>query len=399
LKEQDLENYMKIYQSTSKENAEKINEIYNNTDWATRDPKTVRQTIENVFPGKFSKAEFDYAEALRGMGKTTDETLNKMSDAYYKFKQAEESVLSNTRRIRIRLSGLVAGDENSPSGTSEKKEQEIIYQKESIGYYEKEIALLKEKQKLLTDPKDIYQNKLEVEIKQDLLDQLTSELKLLESISAVKSKTKPVSELIDEAKSKLGFNESQGLIITPKMQAQIDDSNLRIQAQNAAEEFAKSFNDSLNQSLKSGITDLITQMATDIGTLLSNTDISMNSGKEFGLSILQTVGKFMQTMGGLLIAYAVQMGIFTSALSNPASWPIALAAGVAMVAAGSAISGYAKKGLSKSSATTSSSASGYSNYSTSTGSNLLNGNVTFELQGTKLVGVLNNTNNKTRISR
>jgi hypothetical protein len=140
-------------------------------------------------------------------------------------------------------------------------------------------------------------------------------------------------------------------------------------------------------------------MATDIGTLLSNTDISMNSGKEFGLSILQTVGKFMQTMGGLLIAYAVQMGIFTSALSNPASWPIALAAGVAMVAAGSAISGYAKKGLSKSSATTSSSASGYSNYSTSTGSNLLNGNVTFELQGTKLVGVLNNTNNKTRISR
>ena len=77
--------------------------------------------------------------------------------------------------------------------------------------------------------------------------------------------------------------------------------------------------------------------------------------------------------------------------------PLALGIGIALVAAGSAISGLAKKGVSGSAHSTA--ASGYSNYSQSNASAALSGNVVFELEGTKLRGALNNTDRRNTLIR
>ena len=152
------------------------------------------------------------------------------------------------------------------------------------------------------------------------------------------------------------------------------------------------FNMSLNDVVESGFTDVITTMAEGLGELAAGT----TTGKDFGNNVLKVIGGFMKQLGTLMIAYAIHEGKFAESIKlGPLGWPLALAAGVAMVAAGAAISGLASKGLGGSST----SASGYSNYSASSGTQALQGNVVFELEGTKLKGVLANTDRKNQSYR
>jgi len=52
-----------------------------------------------------------YAEAIRGMGITTDEQLNKVVASFEKLKSAENSSLENTKRVTTMVNSLLAGKE------------------------------------------------------------------------------------------------------------------------------------------------------------------------------------------------------------------------------------------------------------------------------------------------
>lgn len=154
------------------------------------------------------------------------------------------------------------------------------------------------------------------------------------------------------------------------------------------------FTEELNQTISSGMADAISSLTEGLAELA----VGNITGKDFGNQVLSVIGGFMKTLGSLMIAYAINMALFAESAKNPLTWPVALAAGVAMVAAGTAISGFANKGLSGSSASAST-ASGYKNYSQSNAVAALTGNVVFELEGTKLKGVLNNTDRRNNLIR
>ena len=159
------------------------------------------------------------------------------------------------------------------------------------------------------------------------------------------------------------------------------------------------FNSDLNNLIQQGFSDGISSFAEGIGQLLGG-EIDMRG---FGNKILATIGAFLQQMGTLFIAYAIASKGFATAIglgpANPMSWGLAMAAGIGLMVAGSAISSLSKKGMSggRGGGGGYSAASGYSGSSgMSSASNMLQGNVVFELQGTTLKGVLNNTHRKNK---
>jgi hypothetical protein len=157
----------------------------------------------------------------------------------------------------------------------------------------------------------------------------------------------------------------------------------------------------LNSLIEQGMNDAIGTFAEGIGQLIAG-DITP---QDFGNKILGMIGSFMTQMGTLFIAYAIASKGFAAAIglgpANPMSWGLAMAAGVGLIVAGSAISSLSKKGMSNSSGSGGyASASGYSASSGGSNiSNMLQGNVVFELQGTTLKGVLNNTDRKNKSIR
>lgn len=155
------------------------------------------------------------------------------------------------------------------------------------------------------------------------------------------------------------------------------------------------FNVNLKSAVEQGIVDISAAIAAGIGEM----SVGVTTPEDFGRNILRVVGNFLQQLGGMFLVYGVNMALMNKAISmGPFGAPLAIAAGLGLIAAGAAISGLASKGLSGSST---SSASGYSSsgYSGASASQTLQGSVTFELQGNKLAGVLNNTNERNRLMR
>jgi len=146
----------------------------------------------------------------------------------------------------------------------------------------------------------------------------------------------------------------------------------------------------LNDTIESGMADAITSLASGLGQLATGAI----TGKDFGKQVLGVIGKFMQMMGGLFITMGVSMLQMQASLATLNPFGV-IAAGVALTVAGAAISSLASKGPSgaASGGGNYSAASGYSGSSKNTQAEL-SGNVTFELRGDKLVGVLDNTSRR-----
>lgn len=155
----------------------------------------------------------------------------------------------------------------------------------------------------------------------------------------------------------------------------------------------KAFTDQMNMLIDQGVADMATTFASGIGQLASG-EIGMD---DFFKMILSSIGKFLQQIGAALIAYGVAMDAFKKAFTNPF---VAIAAGAALVAIGSFISSKASAGPAGGGASSYTPASsGYSNFNASSGTAALEGNVVFELEGTKLKGVLNNTDRRNSLIR
>jgi hypothetical protein len=103
------------------------------------------------------------------------------------------------------------------------------------------------------------------------------------------------------------------------------------------------------EDFKQGVKGLLTNFAVDVGMFLAEALGDAMSGgfegKDFGKAALSMLGGFMKQMGALMITYAAEMALFSASIANPLLWPVALAAGIAMVAAGAAISNLGSEGV------------------------------------------------------
>jgi len=162
------------------------------------------------------------------------------------------------------------------------------------------------------------------------------------------------------------------------------------------------FNNELNSLVKGSLTSTFENLGTAIGTALAQGKSVFGA---IGKTLIASLGAFLSDMGSLLIKYgtlAVAKGVIDKALTsgNPvvtvAAGVAAIAVGVALKAAGGAIASKANSsGASGGSGSSYSSGASYSSPASSGtsggSSSFAGGTVVFEISGSSLIGVLNNT--------
>ena len=160
------------------------------------------------------------------------------------------------------------------------------------------------------------------------------------------------------------------------------------------------FNESANNLIAGSISQTFSNLGSSIGEALAS---GGNVLSAVGNTIIQGLSSFLSEMGGMLVKYgtlAILKGKLDLAIL--AGGPLAIGAGIAAVAVGVALSA-AGAALGQKSAGGSSGDTGSSNFRGSSGGGNFGAsssggmqNVVFEIQGTKLVGVLSNTLSRNR---
>lgn len=174
-----------------------------------------------------------------------------------------------------------------------------------------------------------------------------------EAAAALRNINKIVSGINDNdlepKKLKIGFKFSEELKSINKQAAAnltklIDIEGLNDYISSQVSEVTnriESYFTEVKNVIASGIVDLGTTIAEGLGSALSG-----NGWEGFGNNILKSVGKFISQLGQLTLAYGVNMALLDMSIKGgPTTWPIAIAAGLAMIAAGAAISGTMSQGL------------------------------------------------------
>ena len=140
------------------------------------------------------------------------------------------------------------------------------------------------------------------------------------------------------------------------------DQQAAAAARRQAADLGEEMGDALSSGLKSLATEGLTQFGEFLGTVISGGDMTV---KDFGRGLLDSLGKFMSQFGEAMVAMGIAQIMLDVALKsfNPA---LAIIGGVALVAAGAAISNLSKKGISEGSSG-GSSFSGGGNFSSMSG--------------------------------
>lgn len=147
------------------------------------------------------------------------------------------------------------------------------------------------------------------------------------------------------------------------------------------------FNENASEIITNGVGNAFAGLGEAIGSSLAN---GGNIFKSLGDTLLKAIGGIAVQLGKAAIAIGVGMLKIKLAFSNPFT---AIAAGIALVALGSALGGITNKATSGIGGGAGGGAGTGGGYESSTSGNNINtagANVSFEIQGTKLVGVLEN---------
>ena len=203
--------------------------------------------------------------------------------------------------------------------------------------------------------------------------------------------------LTNEAISKLGSKADKiAFDVSNKINAGWDFINPNILKERLTEmELAmEDFNNNMDSLIQGGLTDVLAGLGEAIGTSL------IEGGNVFdaiGKSLLGTFGHILSQLGQMMIQMGLSLILAKSALKslNPVA---AIAGGVALLAIGSAFSSSASSlgsGSSGGVGGQGSSSSSVNTSSTGGGTSFSNdGTVVFEIAGTKLIGVLKNTQDR-----
>ena len=199
------------------------------------------------------------------------------------------------------------------------------------------------------------------------------------------------------------FNNAQSAGVRPTTSIAPSTGNVQFQSldtiapsiETFASKAAAMFEQAFEPLVADGILNSIGRAFESMGNAFANFE---NPFKAFGQAALASIGDILVQFGKLTIAAGVAATGLAKALSaplNPGSGIAAIAAGAALVAIGSAVKGFASNAASGASASVggqgSSSGSGSASYGASYSSSFSNDRtVTFEIAGTKLIGVLRN---------
>lgn len=219
-------------------------------------------------------------------------------------------------------------------------------------------------------------------------------------VAAIKTTIEPV-----------GLAETAGMVLQIAKNVQGAEGMITTSMGNIANVFDSSgvrmlealqqLNSDMNNLITTSIADTFGQLGTTIGEALAS---GTNVFSAIGNTLLQSLGKFLSDMGGLLIQYgtlAVVKGNLDLAIATggPAAIVAGIAAigvGIALKAVGGAIGSKAKGGASNSVSTGASVSSPTSSTGSSGGSSFTGGTVVFEISGQSLIGVLSNTLDKNK---
>lgn len=162
-----------------------------------------------------------------------------------------------------------------------------------------------------------------------------------------------------------------------------------------AEQAMLDLNDVIQQTLVDGITGI----AESLGNLVGDFITGENGMAEFGQDFLEMIGSFAEKFGKVLIAFGVAEAAFKKSLEPPFNPIVAIVAGGALALAGAAVKKVASNMASTMSAASSSSiytASSQSYAATDYSTREMEVKVTGTLvaNGSQLVAVLNNENNR-----
>jgi len=161
------------------------------------------------------------------------------------------------------------------------------------------------------------------------------------------------------------------------------------------------FSNSANQLIQGALTESFSSLGSMIGNSMAGADGGL---EDAGKNILGVLGNFMTQFGELMIKTGIGLVIAKKMLTSGNGYAM-IAGGVALVAIGSAFAAKSKAmqksggdsiGGGGNTGGSYSSPASSSSYSSSGGGNFGGGTVVFEIEGSKLVGVLNNTLDKNK---
>lgn len=217
-----------------------------------------------------------------------------------------------------------------------------------------------------------------------LLDEFGNEFKSLNDLMS--SETQRTGKILG---TDLPVAFTDGL---QKAKEAIDAANL--------EERIRKLNESLSNIVTDGVVNTISDAFAAIGTAIAN---GTNVISAVGKSLLSSFGSLLTTFGKQLIEYGIGLIVVKQAIKNPY---LAIAAGAALVALGSAFSASVNKtvndsgigGGSVSSSAGTGSSGGFSNTSYSQGG-ISGGEVVFRISGPDLIGTINrNVSSESRLN-
>lgn len=118
-------------------------------------------------------------------------------------------------------------------------------------------------------------------------------------------------------------------------------SNQELGIVTQAQKIGMKMGEALSSGLKSLATEGLVSFGNFLGSVISGGDVTM---KDFGRGLLDSIGKFMGQFGEAMIAMGIAQAMLKASIKtmNPA---VAILGGIALVAAGAAISNLSKKGI------------------------------------------------------
>lgn len=222
----------------------------------------------------------------------------------------------------------------------------------------------------------------------------------LEDLSFKQSKFSEISkELIDDAP------DWTKMLPDPD---QVDETVTKVgKGLSDLEQQMMNFDSDMKNLIAGSLSSTFSDLGVAIGEALASGESVLGA---MGDSLLDSFGKFLGDMGNMLIAYgtlAVVKGVLDEVIATGGPQAIvagaaAIAVGIALVAIGSAMGSRASSGMdgsggsSVSGSTAGGGSSTYSSRSNISGSSGSGGTYVFEIEGTKLVGVLSNTLSRNR---
>lgn len=166
-------------------------------------------------------------------------------------------------------------------------------------------------------------------------------------IEAANLQTPAIESITEGLKSKgLKFDEPikapVQIDIKPiELPQELFDQQAAAAARRQAADLGEEMGDALSSGLKALATEGLTQFGEFLGSVISGGDMTI---KDFGKGLLDSLGSFMGQFGEAMIAMGIAQVMLDVAIKsfNPA---LAIIGGVALVAAGAAISNLSKKGM------------------------------------------------------